>query len=79
MSPLRARQHGRFAGAQERGGNLARGLAEIDNAVDKFRSTQRRQARILMTVPPVLPGTLKLHNSSILDPDRMDNLLKAHI
>jgi hypothetical protein len=43
------------------------------------RSTQRRQARILMAVHPVLPGTPKLHNSSFLDPDRVDNLLEAQI
>jgi hypothetical protein len=70
--------HGLDADA-ERSGNLARRLAKIDNAADKFCSTQCRQARILMTVHPVLPGTLKHHNSSFLDQDRVDNLLKAHI
>ena len=58
----------------EPGGHLARGLAKLDNAADKFCSTQRRQARILMTVHPVLPGHLKSHNSSILGPGRTDNL-----
>jgi hypothetical protein len=38
-----------------------------------------RETGILMTVHPVLPGTLKYRNSSFLDPDRVDNLLKAHI
>jgi hypothetical protein len=42
------------------------------------RSGQRRQARIIMTVHPILPGTLKHHNSSFLGLDRVDNLLKAH-
>jgi hypothetical protein len=63
----------------QRRGDLARGLAKIKNTPHKFRSTQRRQASILMTVHPVLRGTLKHHNSSFLGPDRMDNLLKAHI
>jgi hypothetical protein len=62
----------------ERGGRLAGRLSFDKHAAHKFRSTQRRQAGILMTVHPVLPGTLKLHNSSFLDPDRVDNLLEAH-
>jgi len=37
-----------------------------------------REAGILMTVHPVLPGTLKYRNSSFLGPGRMDNLLEAH-
>jgi hypothetical protein len=78
LEPAHPLTHGLHADA-ERGGNLARGPAKIDNAVDKFCSTQRRQARILMTVHPVLPGTLKCRNSSFLDLGRADNLLKAHI
>ena len=57
----------------------ARAMAKLDDAPQKFRSTQRRQPGILMTVHPVLPGNLKPHNSSFLDPDRVDNLLEAHI
>jgi len=32
-----------------------------------------------MHVHPVPPWTLKLRNLSFLGPDRMDNLLRAHI
>jgi hypothetical protein len=32
-----------------------------------------------MGVHPVPPWTLKLRNLSFLGPDRMDNLLRAHI
>ncbi len=43
-----------------------------------IRTLQRSQARILVTVHPVLPGTLKHHNSSFLGSDPMESLLKAH-
>jgi hypothetical protein len=54
-------------------------LAKLNNAMDKFCSTQRRQPGILMTVHSVLPGLLKSCNSSFLGSDRMENLLNAHI
>ncbi len=42
-------------------------------------STFRRQGSILVGVHSVSPWTLKLRNFSFLGPDRMDDLLKAHI
>ena len=41
-------------------------------------STQRRETGILVDVHSDPPGVLKLGNSSLLGPVRMDNLLKAH-
>jgi hypothetical protein len=38
-----------------------------------------RQAGILVYAHPVPPRTLKLRNLSFPGPNRMDNLLKAHI
>jgi hypothetical protein len=49
-----------------------------DGAHDPL-STARRQTGILVDVHPVLRGTLKCGNSSFLGPNRMNNLLKAHI
>jgi hypothetical protein len=46
---------------------------------DDSLSTKRRQAGILWMFIRSSSGTLKLCNLSVLDPDPMDNLWKAHI
>jgi hypothetical protein len=66
-------------GAHPKGGaDPARRLVTFETTPNKFRSTQGRQARILMTVHLRLPRSLKSRNSSFLGLAQMDNLLKAH-
>jgi len=46
---------------------------------DDSLSTDRRQSGILVNVHRFSSGTPKLCNSSLHDPDRVNNLMKAHI
>jgi hypothetical protein len=69
----------RFARHAHGGGHRHGRLAFNQHPPHQLGSTVRRQASILMDVHPVPPWTLKLRNLSFLGPDRMDNLLRAHI
>lgn len=62
-------------------GGFGRGLQSqtAEHKPDKALSTARRQTGIPVDVHPVPPWALKSRNLSILGPDRMDNLMKAHI
>jgi len=72
---IRMRHHGRGIGLLLDAG----GLDPVPSSVFGVMLAAMEPSRLtLMTVHPVLPGTLKLHRSSALDSDRMDNLLKAH-
>jgi hypothetical protein len=53
--------------------------ADIHHGLNQTLSTDRRHSGILVHVHPVPPWILKLRNLSLLGPDRMDNLLRAHI
>ena len=55
------------------------GLTLLQHPPHQFRSTVRRQTRILMDVHSVPLEKMKSRNLSFLDRDRVDNLLKAHI
>ena len=59
-------------------GGLRR-LPALDTRAHHALSTKRRQTGIVMDVHPVLWGITELRNSSFLGPNRMNNLLKAHI
>src|SRR5690606_5076776 len=60
-------------------GSLCFGERAAHNSHGHFPSTQRRQSGILMNVHSERSWKLRCGNSSLLNPLRMDNLLKAHI
>jgi len=81
-SPLRLEAANPFAGRPRADAcGMCGGLRRLParHRPNQMLSTQRRHSGILMHVHPVPPWTLKLRNLSFLGPDRMDNLLRAHI
>ena len=62
----------------DRGLNWCFSLALAEHSAHQLGSTDGRRAGIPMQVHPIPRESLKLRNSSLPGPDRMDNLMRAH-